>query len=81
MRVSSYKRSPPNLNNILRSFQFTKYCKKTELYFLTKVENNIKWDSKSQNGNFELESELDIFIVVKDNEMKSEIWITAKEYL
>lgn len=81
MRVSSFKRSPPNLNNILRSFQFTKYCKKTELFFLTNVENNIKWDKNSQNGNFELETELDNFMVVKDNETKSEVWITVKEYL
>ena len=81
MRVSSFKRSPPNLNNILRSFQFTKYCKKTELFFLTNVENNLKWDKNRQNGNYELETELDNFMVVKDNETKREVWITVKEYL
>ena len=48
---------------------------------MTNVENNLKWDKNRQNGNYELETELDNFMVVKDNETKREVWITVKEYL
>ena len=45
------------------------------------MKRNITWDEAGRYGDYELECEMENFMVILDREKESELWITVKEYL